>query len=351
MFLPKDEMLILHLTIHDVYDTKDNKITLEEKPYIKFYWKNIKYKNYLKFFSEEINWFCEFFLPYKIGDYIENLVVQIWATSYIKTKRKIAYNYININQVEQKSKINGKTELIGRRKGLKIIYSLQIICYSLYRFMKNTQKIILDKISIYKMMQIHRKNEKNNYWKEKNNLFDKYLISLFEKKNYEKANTALRLKTIKSPNINTKIKSNFKLKLKSNLKYKLRSKIKLKDKTKEKVSLKKSKINSKTRSNLKTRKKTKKITKKKIKINGNPKNNNSSSGSKKHFLNIGYKIHKLSSKKSIKFFNFKFPILNNENTILRTTTNGSNKNLTYPNFNKAKCIYYLLKRIKKEKLS
>ncbi|CRG93903.1 conserved Plasmodium protein, unknown function [Plasmodium gallinaceum] len=341
MFLPKDEMLILHFTVHDVYDTNDNKITLEEKPYIKFYWKNIKYKNYLKFFSKEINWFCEFFLPYSLGDCIENLVVQIWASSYIKTKRKIAYNYININNVEKKSKINGKTELIGRRKGLKIIYSLQIMCYSLYKFMKSTQMLILDKISIYKMMQIHKKNEKSNYWLEKNNLFDKYLISLFEKKNYEKANTALRLKTIKTQKIKTKIKSNLKLKWKS--------KLKRKNKTKSKVSIKKSQLNLKNISSI-TKKNAKKTSKKKIKINVKPKDVDSNSKHKKYFLNIGYKIHKLAPKKTIKFFNFKFTLPDNENDILKTTTNCTSKNLAYPNFNKARCIYYLLKKIKKEKL-
>lgn len=196
----ENEMVVLHFTIHDVYDNIENKISLEEKPYIKFYWKNKKYKNYLKYFTDEINWFSEFFLPYKIGDYIENLIVQIWANSYIlKTKKKVAYNYININDVERKRKINGKTELIGKRNGLKIIYSLQLIRYSLYEFMKNTQMLILDKISIYKMIQIHRKNQNISVHRYHNNhhLFDKYIISLFEKENYIKKNTALKLKTIK----------------------------------------------------------------------------------------------------------------------------------------------------------
>ncbi|EUD68637.1 hypothetical protein C922_01036 [Plasmodium inui San Antonio 1] len=193
---PTNELLILHFVIHDVYDRKENEISMHEKPYIKFYWKNIKYKNYLKFFSDEINWFCEFFLPYRHGDYIENLIMQIWASSYLSRKRKLAYNYININDVERNGKINGKSELIGKRKGLKVIYSLQIISYSLYKFMKNTQMFILRKISIYKMMQIHRENQRHPC-REQENLFDKYILSLFQKENYQRKNTALRLKTIR----------------------------------------------------------------------------------------------------------------------------------------------------------
>ncbi|VUZ96916.1 conserved Plasmodium protein, unknown function [Plasmodium vivax] len=193
---PSNELLILHFVIHDVYDRKENEISLHEKPYIKFYWKNIKYKNYLKFFSDEINWFCEFFLPYQNGDYIENLIMQIWASSYLSRKRKLAYNYININNVERNGKINGKTELIGKRKGLKVIYSLQIISYALYKFMKNTQLFILSKISIYKMMQIHRENQRDPC-REQENLFDKYISSLFQKENYQRKNTALRLKTVR----------------------------------------------------------------------------------------------------------------------------------------------------------
>ncbi|KJP85718.1 hypothetical protein AK88_04640 [Plasmodium fragile] len=193
---PSNELLILHFVIHDVYDGKENEISMHEKPYIKFYWKNIKYKNYLKFFSDEINWFCEFFLPYRHGDYIENLIMQIWASSYLSRKKKLAYNYININNVERNGKINGKTELIGKRKGLKVIYSLQIISYALYKFMKNTQTFILSKISIYKMMQIHRQNQRDPC-REQTNLFEKYILSLFQKENYQRKNTALRLKTIR----------------------------------------------------------------------------------------------------------------------------------------------------------
>ncbi|ANQ09191.1 Uncharacterized protein PCOAH_00033550 [Plasmodium coatneyi] len=193
---PSTELLILHFVIHDVYDGKEKEISMHEKPYIKFYWKNIKYKNYLKFFSDEINWFCEFFLPYRTGDYIENLIMQIWASSYLSRKKKLAYNYININDVERNGKINGKAELIGKRKGLKVIYSLQIISYALYKFMKNTQTFILSKISIYKMMQIHRENQRNPCGEQKN-LFDKYILSLFQKENYQRKNTALRLKTIR----------------------------------------------------------------------------------------------------------------------------------------------------------
>ncbi|SBT77600.1 conserved Plasmodium protein, unknown function [Plasmodium ovale] len=196
MLSSNDDLLILHLTIHDVYGTKENQIYMEEKPYIKFYWKKVKYKNYLKYFTDEINWFCEFFLPYKTGDYIENLVMQIWANSYLKRKRKVAYNYININDVEKKKKINGKTELIGKRKGLKIIYTLQIICYSLYKFMKSTQMFILEKISIYKMIQVHMKNE-NCILDSKENFFDRYLLTLFENENYTKKKATLPLKTIK----------------------------------------------------------------------------------------------------------------------------------------------------------
>ncbi|CAA9988999.1 conserved Plasmodium protein, unknown function [Plasmodium knowlesi strain H] len=193
---PSSELLILHFVIHDVYDGKEKEISMHEKPYIKFYWKNIKYKNYLKYFSDEINWFCEFFLPYRSGDYIENLIMQIWASSYLSRKKKLAYNYININDVERNGKINGKAELIGKRKGLKVIYSLQIISYSLYKFMKNTQTFILSKISVYKMMQIHRENQRDPCRAQKN-LFDKYILSLFQKENYQRKNTALRLKTIR----------------------------------------------------------------------------------------------------------------------------------------------------------
>ncbi|SCP04946.1 conserved Plasmodium protein, unknown function [Plasmodium ovale] len=197
MLSSNNDLLILHLTIHDVYGTKENQIYMEEKPYIKFYWKKVKYKNYLKYFTDEINWFCEFFLPYKTGDYIENLVMQIWANSYLKRKRKVAYNYININDVEKKKKINGKTELIGKRKGLKIIYTLQIICYSLYKFMKSTQMFILEKISIYKMIQVHMKYDENCIPDSKEKFFDRYLLTLFENESYTKKKATLPLKTIK----------------------------------------------------------------------------------------------------------------------------------------------------------
>ncbi|GAB67235.1 hypothetical protein PCYB_112560, partial [Plasmodium cynomolgi strain B] len=55
---------------------------------------------------------------------------------------------------------------------------------------------ILSKISIYKMMQIHRENQRDPS-REQENLFDKYILSLFQKENYQRKNTALRLKTIR----------------------------------------------------------------------------------------------------------------------------------------------------------
>lgn len=368
----ENEMVLLHFTIHDVYDNIENKISLEEKPYIKFYWKNKKYKNYLKYFTDEINWFSEFFLPYKIGDYIENLIVQIWANSYIlKTKKKVAYNYININDVERKRKINGKTELIGKRNGLKIIYSLQLIRYSLYEFMKNTQMLILDKISIYKMIQIHRKNQNISVHRYHNNhhLFDKYIISLFEKENYIKKNTALKLKTIKEhkkKKKNSNIKSNVKnehIQIETNNKNEGRKKIIItdqinyrKNKTEGNIKNNPQKNNSKNTSvldskkNLKSQKLNKKLNKSnqtKQNITDNKKSNNNSTHSKKKkkimtnniqlkntshtkvlgnhkgsiekkepnnifniqkqnsFLDLGYKIHRSSNKRNFKILNFK----------------------------------------------
>ncbi|GAW81707.1 hypothetical protein, conserved [Plasmodium gonderi] len=209
MATPSNELFILHFTIHDVYDRKGNGISLHEEPYIKFYWKSEKYKNYLKLFSDEINWFCEFFLPYKSGDYVEKLVMQIWVNGCLKRKRKVSYNYININDVEKKKKINGKTELIGKRKGLKVIYSLQIIYYSLYMIMKNAQTYILNKISIYKMMQIYRSNQRDTSTNDEN-ILDKYIISLFQKESYMKKNTPLQLKnTFRVNNTRNNIKNDF----------------------------------------------------------------------------------------------------------------------------------------------
>ncbi|KYN97315.1 hypothetical protein PGSY75_1354700 [Plasmodium gaboni] len=364
------EMLVLHFTIHDVYDNIENKISLEEKPYIKFYWKNKKYKNYLKYSRDEINWFSEFFLPYKLGDYIENLIVQIWANSYIlKTKKKVAYNYININDVERKRKINGKTELIGKRKGLKIIYSLQLIRYSLYEFMKNTQMLILDKISIYKMIQIHRKNQNISVHRYHNNnhLFDKYIISLFEKENYIKKNTALKLKTIKEHNKkkkNSTIKSNVKtdhIPIEANNENEEKKKIIISDqinyrKKKKKTNIKnnpqynsnnisvldpkkKSKsqklnkilnISNQTKQNATDNKKSSTNNihnkkKKKMTTNNLPQKNTSKTKVlSKHketiqkkepnifniqkqnsFLDLGYKIHKSSNKRNFKILNYK----------------------------------------------
>ncbi|CAD2108823.1 hypothetical protein YYG_01467 [Plasmodium vinckei petteri] len=188
------EMLILHLIIHDVYNTNNHDLCLYGKPYIKFYWKDIKYKNYFKYTSDEISYFCEFFLPYKSGDYIENLVFQIWANSYFKKKKKIAYNYININNVEKEIKIDGKVELVGKIKGFKMIYTLQIIYYSLYKFMKTKRILILENISIYKMLQIYKKYV-NSPLESKNNLLEQYILSLFHTNDYFKSDTPLRLKS------------------------------------------------------------------------------------------------------------------------------------------------------------
>ncbi|ETB60966.1 hypothetical protein YYC_01921 [Plasmodium yoelii 17X] len=188
------DMLILHLIIHDVYNTKKDSLCLYGKPYIKFYWKNIKYKNYFKFGSDEISYFCEFFLPYKSGDYIENLIIQIWANSYFKKTKKIAYNYININNVEKEIKIDGKIELIGKTKGFKMIYTLQVIYHSLYKFMKIKRILILENISIYKMLQVYKKYV-NSPLECKNNLLEQYLLSLFHTNEYLKSDTPLRLKS------------------------------------------------------------------------------------------------------------------------------------------------------------
>ncbi|CXI66652.1 conserved Plasmodium protein, unknown function [Plasmodium berghei] len=188
------DMLMLHLIVHDVYNTSKDNLCLYGKPYIKFYWKNIKYKNYFKCGSDEISYFCEFFLPYKSGDYIENLIIQIWANSYFKKKKKIAYNYININNVEKEIKIDGKIELIGKTKGFKMIYTLQIIYYSLYKFMKTKRILILENISIYKMLQVYKKYV-NSPLECKQNLLEQYLLSLFHTNDYFKSDTPLRLKS------------------------------------------------------------------------------------------------------------------------------------------------------------
>ncbi|SCM22711.1 conserved Plasmodium protein, unknown function [Plasmodium chabaudi adami] len=189
------DTLMLHLIIHDVYNTNNHDLLcLYGKPYIKFYWKNIKYKNYFKYTTDEISYFCEFFLPYKSGDYIENLIFQIWANSYFKKKKKIAYNYININDVEKETKINGKIELVGKIKGFKMIYTLQIIYYSLYKFMKTKRILILENISIYKMLQVYKKYV-NSPLECKNNLLEQYILSLFHTNDYFKSDTPLRLKS------------------------------------------------------------------------------------------------------------------------------------------------------------